>query len=103
MAMEICNTASYARNSVFMGGVCGITSDQPLTEKFNAFWGNTTDGCGTTVSPAVSDDPLFSNFPDDLSLLPGSPLIDAGDPNATYDDVDGSRNDIGMYGGPWGQ
>lgn len=30
----------------------------------------------------------------------GSPLIDAGDPNSSLD-LDGSRADIGCYGGPW--
>jgi hypothetical protein len=30
-----------------------------------------------------------------------SPLIDAGDPNIL--DVDGSRSDVGLYGGPYGQ
>ncbi len=35
---------------------------------------------------------------DDLRLSAGSPLIDAGDPTLT--DPDGSRSDIGAYGGP---
>ncbi|MCP4415581.1 MAG: hypothetical protein GY805_03100, partial [Chloroflexi bacterium] len=31
---------------------------------------------------------------------PASPVIDTGDPNAIYKDQDGSRNDMGIYGGP---
>ncbi|HFE54066.1 MAG TPA: T9SS type A sorting domain-containing protein, partial [Bacteroidetes bacterium] len=36
----------------------------------------------------------------DYHLLPGSPAIDAGDPSATWNDADGSRNDLGAFGGP---
>ena len=34
----------------------------------------------------------------DLHLVPGSPLVDAGDPGLL--DPDGSRSDIGVHGGP---
>ena len=39
---------------------------------------------------------------DDLSLAPGSPSADAGNPGSVYNDADGSRNDQGAYGGPAG-
>ncbi|MFN7143605.1 MAG: hypothetical protein ACK4YP_07520, partial [Myxococcota bacterium] len=39
---------------------------------------------------------------DDLSLAGSSLLIDAGNPSAAYNDTDGTRNDIGAYGGPGG-
>ncbi|RPH93671.1 right-handed parallel beta-helix repeat-containing protein [candidate division KSB1 bacterium] len=38
----------------------------------------------------------------DQRLAAGSPCIDAGDPSVPYNDADGSRNDIGAYGGPAG-
>ena len=39
----------------------------------------------------------------DFTLKEGySPAIDAGDPVSRYDDFDGSRNDMGAYGGPGG-
>ncbi len=41
---------------------------------------------------AMSSDPLFSS---DYSLQGGSPCIDAGDPDETLNDPDGSRSDIG--------
>ena len=47
---------------------------------------------------AISLDGSSSN--DDLRLGIGSPAIDAGDPSLT--DVDGSRSDIGAWGGPSG-
>jgi hypothetical protein len=36
----------------------------------------------------------------DYRLQLGSPVIDAGDPAGPYQDTDGSRNDMGAFGGP---
>ncbi|MFC1481860.1 right-handed parallel beta-helix repeat-containing protein, partial [Candidatus Neomarinimicrobiota bacterium] len=35
-------------------------------------------------------------------LADGSPGIDAGNPEPRYNDLDGTRNDMGAYGGPYG-
>jgi hypothetical protein len=49
-----------------------------------------------------SSDPMFENQDSNNYFLQMfSPLINAGDPNIL--DVDGSRSDIGLYGGPYGQ
>ena len=49
-----------------------------------------------------TSDPMFENQDSNNYLLQMfSPLIDAGDPNIL--DVDGSRSDVGLYGGPYGQ
>jgi hypothetical protein len=49
-----------------------------------------------------SSDPMFENPDSNNYLLQMfSPLINAGDPNIL--DVDGSRSDVGLYGGPYGQ
>ncbi len=45
-----------------------------------------------------NDDPLD----DDLTLQATSPCIDAGHADAAYDDVDGTTNDMGAFGGPLG-
>ena len=37
----------------------------------------------------------------DWTLGSGSPGVDAGPDASGYADVDGSRNDIGVYGGPF--
>ncbi|MCK6528674.1 hypothetical protein L6R50_14315 [Myxococcota bacterium] len=47
---------------------------------------------------AYSHDGDFTN--DDLHLASGSPGVDAGDPETL--DADGSRADVGAYGGTWG-
>jgi len=38
---------------------------------------------------------------EDYRLSKLSPCIDAGNPDVRYNDIDGSRNDIGAYGGPY--
>jgi hypothetical protein len=48
-------------------------------------------------------DPLFVDSDSrDFHLQEGSSCIDAGDPDPSYNDPDGTRNDIGAYGGPYG-
>jgi hypothetical protein len=45
-------------------------------------------------------DPKFTDLSNnDLTLASDSPCIDAGPPDPQYNDRDGSRNDIGMFGG----
>jgi len=48
----------------------------------------------------IDMDPLFVNAENgDYHLQPDSPCIDAGYPNPQYNDPDGTRNDMGAYGG----
>ncbi len=97
------SSASWVIASVFMNGACGISADVPYTAQYNAFWGNTQNACGTTASSSVTSDPGFASFPDDLSIPGGSPLVDAGYPDGGWNDHDGTRNDIGLTGGPWAE
>jgi len=52
----------------------------------------------------IGDNNIFGNpnFIDniDFELRTSSPCIDAGHPNDQYNDIDGTRNDIGATGGP---
>jgi hypothetical protein len=102
LSMVECNASSYAINSAFVASACGIEGDQAFSHTYSSFYDNLADGCGVTVIPAVSADPEFTSFPTDLTLSASSPLIDAGSPDPAYDDADGSTNDIGAYGGPYG-
>lgn len=48
----------------------------------------------------IDEDPLFMDVENgDFHLQQGSPCIDAGNPAPEYNDPDGSRNDMGAYGG----
>lgn len=53
-----------------------------------------------TVAGNLFREPMFMDSLD-FHLQAYSPLIDAGDPNIL--DLDGSRSDMGVYGGPLGQ
>lgn len=43
---------------------------------------------------------LYGTLNDDFTLSIGSPAIDAGNPDPFFNDLNGSRNDIGPFGGP---
>ena len=61
-------------------------------------------GSGNLAVPinfvSVTDDGDPSN--DDWNLADNSPLRNVGHPATAYNDADGSRNDLGAYGGPSG-
>lgn len=62
-----------------------------------------TDNIGTDpmhVDPDGLDDTI-GTADDNVRLSLGSPAINTGHPAAAYNDPDGSRNDMGVYGGPW--
>ena len=76
---------------------------------YNLFWENQNDLYGLSYGDSdIVADPMFvkdtiptSNGNYDFHLQKYSPAIDKGDPNIL--DLDGSRSDIGMYGGPFGE
>ncbi len=75
----------------------------------NAYGNSPSDYAVVTGVGCLSVDPLFVDTTGmDFVMLPGSPCLDAGDPNPAYNDPDGSRCDIGavmgqrVYPGPAG-
>ncbi len=49
----------------------------------------------------IIENPLFINpISENFHLQEDSPCIDAGNPDPEYNDVDGTINDMGVYGGP---
>lgn len=70
---------------------------------FNDVWNNNgRDFIGAAGGlGGISADPRFAaGSLARFTLLSGSPCLDAGDPDPLYNDADGSRNDMGAYGGP---
>ncbi len=76
-------------------------TENPLIPEYNLFWQYdylTDDNPGFRLADnnLIDVDPMLSDTL--FHLLPQSPCIDAGDPN--FRDPDGTRSDIGAYGGP---
>jgi len=84
-------------NSLY--GVYAVGTQPVLT--YNDVWNNATNyhNCSPGTG-SISQDPQYVDPPNDYHLQSGSPCIDAGNPAAQYNDPDGSRNDMGAYGGP---
>lgn len=58
------------------------------------------NGGECTGGDYLNEDPLLVDF-QDFRPLASSPVVDAGSPEVELSDLDRSRNDIGVYGGPW--
>ncbi|MDP2301654.1 MAG: right-handed parallel beta-helix repeat-containing protein, partial [Ignavibacteria bacterium] len=93
-------------NNVVMNSRYGIEkgeNNNPLI-KYNNMWDNlinnyqgfTPDSTNLSVNPMFTDEDSLNFY-----LQMYSPLIDAGDPEIL--DRDGSRSDIGLFGGPYGE
>lgn len=91
-----------------MGFAIGYDEGKPSNGadvQYNLYWGTNEAfiGLGQTIisSNNFNFDPLFADPENgDFSLLPESLAIDAGAPEIL--DMDGSRSDLGAFGGPGG-
>ncbi|OQX88650.1 hypothetical protein B6D60_01640 [candidate division KSB1 bacterium 4484_87] len=80
----------------FVSGETWFTRQQITNGTWHSATGQGTgDFC---LDPQFAD---CSNF--DFRLQQASSCIDTGHPNSIYNDKDGSRNDLGGYGGPHGE
>jgi hypothetical protein len=124
--MEIVS-CTFLRNAVTSGAAI-VNSDSTVTLSNSIVWGsaaairNSYSTCtvsysniqgsggssswdsafGTDGGGNIDSDPLFRSELD-VHLLPTSPCVNAGNPAAALNDVDGTRNDMGAYGGPGGE
>jgi hypothetical protein len=102
---------TITNNIIAFNAGTGMYSEDGIdaTYTYNLVYGNVTNydglvgsGAGNRVADprfvAASDDGDWTN--DDFALQAGSPAIDAGDPGVS--DADGSRSDLGAFGGPGG-
>ena len=58
------------------------------------------EGGGVLLQDRLNADPAFVDTTD-FVLGPTSPARNAGDPDPRFNDIDGTRNDMGIYGGPF--
>lgn len=98
------NVAStlFVRNTTSGGGSATLVnaggSNTSVVNHYNGFFGNTGgDFLGTygDLNPLLLDPQLNACCP-----APSSPAINAGIPDAQFNDPNGSRNDMGACGGP---
>lgn len=96
------NSRCVVVNNVIQSASKGISADSLLGHRYNLFWSNAVHCTpGLPDSTELIANPLFNNPANgDFRLSAGSPAKDRGDPNPQWNDRDGSRNDIGAYGGP---
>ncbi|GIK22682.1 MAG: hypothetical protein F9K42_00730 [Ignavibacterium sp.] len=96
-------------NVILPNNKVGVDGDSRLKSDYNIFWENNLNLVGITYGNSdIVADPMFvkdtiptANGNYDFHLQKYSPAIDKGDPNIL--DLDGTRSDIGMYGGPFGE
>jgi parallel beta-helix repeat protein len=71
-----------------------------FTPAYNDVWNNATNYQGVSAGTgSISSDPKFVDA-SYYYLQASSPCVNTGNPNSSYFDRDGSRNDMGLYGGP---
>ena len=110
------DTRAYVYNNIIADNpVYGIVDDNASDEdhkhifsQFNTFWNNAQGDFGgensdkITGAGDINADPMFVDpVGSDYGLLTGSPCINSGYPEDRYNDRDGTRNDRGIYGGPY--
>jgi hypothetical protein len=97
------------RNNAITGGEdCGIylvSENMTLDARYNNVWGTDQTFLAEPSSSIDTSEGFLKEYPmfnkgDGYRLQAYSPLIDTGDPDIF--DVDGTRSDIGCYGGPGG-
>ncbi len=106
-------SASTVMNNIFGGGrgVALYGSWRDSVVMYNDVYGYVQQSGGDidideelgniSVSPEfVAYSKNRNPYDDDFHLQPSSPCRDAGNSDADWADPDGSRNDMGMYGGP---
>ncbi|MEQ8547468.1 MAG: hypothetical protein RIC03_06140 [Cyclobacteriaceae bacterium] len=88
------------RNNIFSN----YESTGAISGLYEKYFNNLYSGAGHTTQYGnlFNTDPLFTDPENgDYTLQSGSPAIDAGDPAFFYQDLDLTRNDMGIYGGPY--
>ncbi|MCB9357417.1 MAG: T9SS type A sorting domain-containing protein [Calditrichaeota bacterium] len=113
---QFINNTVVGNFSTLSGGGLRAFSGGVVNGHSNIFWGNRANSGsqqvgGTTahfdyccVQGGLAGTENINIYPEFLAhhlfTSPTSPCMDAGNPDSAWNDSDGSRNDIGCYGGP---
>lgn len=81
---------SFVNNIVADNDGIGISAESGASVEYNDAHGNS------------GGDLYVANGSASATNLQSSPCVNAGDPLAGYNDPDGTRNDMGAFGGPGG-
>jgi hypothetical protein len=102
------NSKTDMRNNIVINNTTGVVGPTNTNSDYNLYWQNNSHTASGLALNDIVADPMFVN--DTIPVFGGSydyhlqmfsPAIDAGDSNIL--DVDGSRSDLGIFGGPLGQ
>ena len=97
------NSSYITNNIIYRNSNCGIhRNNGAVTIFFNDVHQNNTNYCNCDPGlNDISEPPMFLYPPINSCILQSaSPCLNAGSPGYAHFDPDGSRNDIGTYGGP---
>ena len=104
-ASEETGAPTSIENNIIWDNESGLDCKASATDgsAYNLFWNNRQNYNRCAAGEGAFDaDPLFrASEGEDFHLQSASPAIDAGNPDPQYDDPDGSRNDMGIHGGPY--
>ncbi len=97
------NGTQQLYNNIFVGNNVALNLESNTKHEYNLFWNNNLNiGKGNVNSTEFTADPRFVNQQEgNYKIEPISPARDAGNPSSKWNDNDGTRNDIGLYGGPY--
>jgi len=103
-AIDVVSDSSEIRNNIVAyNDAFGISAPGNAVTEYNLVYGNSGSDYTGGVIPGPGSLSVYPQFIDlingDYHLAPGSPAINAGDPNLISNDPDGSRNDMGYTGG----
>jgi hypothetical protein len=101
--------ASKTRNNILINNDKAVRVFSVPDLKYNLFWNNQyninspyqIDSTDIIADPMFVKDTLGYTLKADYHLQKYSPAIDTGDPDIL--DIDGTRSDMGLFGGPLGQ
>jgi PKD domain-containing protein/putative Ig domain-containing protein/parallel beta helix pectate lyase-like protein/Big-like domain-containing protein len=104
IAIDGLSDVMVLNNIIIKNDNYGISSTSPANLGYNLVYGHSQADYSGSATPGPGSISVPPGFVDethgDYHLGTGSAAIDAGDPDSLYRDADGSRNDMGAYGGP---